>query len=144
MNISKRSQKSQTDQDNSLGLDELDEHFARASLTLSHSLTFIQARQTIVEFHIELESQADFPWILCFSVLCKKISLNFPSKEGSLGLNGLLIHRQHILQGTKICLLLTLLKEKHVFKLSPLHSFPPGWLLSDSNITLSYSLKLRF
>ena len=51
----------QTDQDNSLGLDELDEHFARASLTLLHSLTFIQARQTIEEFHIELESQADFP-----------------------------------------------------------------------------------
>ena len=58
MNISKRSQKNQTDQDNSLGLDE---HFARASLTLLHSLTFIQARQTIEEFHIELESQADFP-----------------------------------------------------------------------------------
>lgn len=62
MNIAKRTQKNQTDQDDSLGLDEHHrDHFARASRPLLHSLTFIQARQTIEEFDIELESRADFP-----------------------------------------------------------------------------------
>ena len=81
---------------------------------------------------------------LVFLCSLQKMSLNFPSKEGSLGLNGLLIHRHHVLQGIKIFLLPTLLKEKHVFKLSPLGSFPPGWLIFGSNITLSHSLKLNF
>lgn len=64
MNRSIRPQKNQTDQNNSSGLDEYHgDYFATASVTLSHSLTFMEpSKQTIEEFHIELHSQADFPW----------------------------------------------------------------------------------
>lgn len=64
MNRSKRTWKNQTDQNDSLGLDEHHgDHFTRASLTLSHSTECEnhRGRQTIAEFHIELQSQADFP-----------------------------------------------------------------------------------